>query len=440
MKFCPNCGAKIVLENAKFCHECGFNLFGAKQRVEVPTYSEDEKVENNELKYYKGSASKYSVSNGIVTIKYHAIESDSIKTLVIPSSVTKIESGGINIVKSNSVLDPSKAYGGCINLECIEVSSDNKVYKSINGDLYNKEGTSLIQYAVGKKSEVFNVPEGVVKIGLGALFGANNLKKIVLPKSFGDDEFILGLPKEQYVEIEIHKDNPNYKVVNGHVYSKDGKLFVMYNGRKGEKTFVVPNGVTVVDNCAFCDKEELERIVLPHGLVSIGEMAFDSCVNLSDINLPSSVTCLGTSCFACCECLEHITLPHGIKEIPPHAFESSGLVHLIVPGSVKVIGEYAFSGCNSLTHVVISSSVETIECEGFSFCDNLKEFLFFEGITTIKESALYGCNSLESIRLPKSLKTIECEAFEDCESLKTIYVVKGSKYSNLPEGVKVKEY
>ena len=88
----------------------------------------------------------------------------------------------------------------------------------------------------------------------------------------------------------------------------------------------------------------------------------------------------------------------------------------------------------------ISSSVETIECEGFSFCDNLKEFLFFEGITTIKESALYGCNSLESIRLPKSLKTIECEAFEDCESLKTIYVVKGSKYSNLPEGVKVKEY
>ena len=101
MKFCPNCGAKIVLENAKFCHECGFNLFGAKQRVEVPTYSEDEKVENNELKYYKGSASKYSVSNGIVTIKYHAIESDSIKTLVIPSSVTKIESGGINIVKSN---------------------------------------------------------------------------------------------------------------------------------------------------------------------------------------------------------------------------------------------------------------------------------------------------------------------------------------------------
>ena len=440
MKFCPNCGAKIVLENAKFCHECGFNLFGAKQRVEVPTYSEDEKVENNELKYYKGSASKYSVSNGIVTIKYHAIESDSIKTLVIPSSVTKIESGGINIVKSNSVLDPSKAYGGCINLECIEVSSDNKVYKSINGDLYNKEGTTLIQYAVGKKSEVFNVPEGVVKIELGSLFGANNLKKIVLPKSFGDDEFILGLPKEQYVEIEIHKDNPNYKVVNGHVYSKDGKVFVMYNGRKGEKTFVVPNGVTVVDNCAFCDKEELERIVLPHGLVSIGEMAFDSCVNLSDINLPSSVTNLGTSCFACCECLEHITLPHGIKEIPPHAFESSGLVHLIVPGSVKVIGEYAFSGCNSLTHVVISSSVETIECEGFSFCDNLKEFLFFEGITTIKESALYGCNSLESIRLPKSLKTIEFEAFEDCESLKTIYVVKGSKYSNLPEGVKVKEY
>ena len=158
--------------------------------------------------------------------------------------------------------------------------------------------------------------------------------------SLGYDEFILSVPLEQYVEIEIHKDNPNYKVANGHVYSKDGKVFVMYNGRKEEKTFVVPNGVTAIDNCAFSGKENLERIVLPHGLVSIGEMAFEGCSNLSEINLPSSLTTLESSCFACCEYLEHITLPHGIKEIPPHAFEPSGLVHLVVPGSVKVIGEY----------------------------------------------------------------------------------------------------
>ena len=100
MKFCPNCGIKIVLESAKFCHECGFSLFDVKQKIEIPRDIEDEVVEKEELKKYKGSASLYSISNGIVTIKYRAIDCDSIKKLVIPSSVSKIESGGINIVKS----------------------------------------------------------------------------------------------------------------------------------------------------------------------------------------------------------------------------------------------------------------------------------------------------------------------------------------------------
>ncbi len=28
MKFCPECGTKLMTENAKFCHECGFKFNG----------------------------------------------------------------------------------------------------------------------------------------------------------------------------------------------------------------------------------------------------------------------------------------------------------------------------------------------------------------------------------------------------------------------------
>ena len=67
----------------------------------------------------------------------------------IPASVTSIE---------------KKAFYACISLQSITVSEDNNTYKSIDSDLYTKDGTTLIQYAIGKTETSFAIPSSVISI------------------------------------------------------------------------------------------------------------------------------------------------------------------------------------------------------------------------------------------------------------------------------------
>ena len=74
-------------------------------------------------------------------------------------------------------------FSECLGLKKIIVDESNEHFKSIDGNLYTKDGRSLIQYAIGKEDTEFTVPEGVTRIEYGALNYANSLKKINLPTS-----------------------------------------------------------------------------------------------------------------------------------------------------------------------------------------------------------------------------------------------------------------
>jgi len=58
-----------------------------------------------------------------------------LKSVVIPPVVTNID---------------NKAFKGCTNLASISVDESNTVYKSIDGVLYNKQETELIQWPAAK--------------------------------------------------------------------------------------------------------------------------------------------------------------------------------------------------------------------------------------------------------------------------------------------------
>ena len=53
----------------------------------------------------------------------------------------------------------------------------------MDGNLYGKDGTRLIQYATGKTQKSFVVPDGVTAIEYGAFQNAKRLKEIILPST-----------------------------------------------------------------------------------------------------------------------------------------------------------------------------------------------------------------------------------------------------------------
>ncbi len=76
----------------------------------------------------------------------------SIKKIDIPATVTEI--------------DPS-AFAACSSLTAINVSDDNPNYKSVDGVLFNKDGTELL-WCPKRASDRYEVPSGVKRIATGA--------------------------------------------------------------------------------------------------------------------------------------------------------------------------------------------------------------------------------------------------------------------------------
>lgn len=70
--------------------------------------------------------------------------------------------------------------------------------------------------------------------------------------------------------------------------------------------------------------------------------------------------------------LKEIILPNTIKEIGENAFDKcTGLASVTIPNSVTTIGRCAFYDCSELTSITIPDSVTTIEWRAFQGCSGL---------------------------------------------------------------------
>jgi hypothetical protein len=92
----------------------------------------------------------------------------SLTSVVIPASVTSIG---------------TEVFLDCESLTSIAVDENNENYKSVDGNLYSKDGKTLIQYAIGKKNEEFVIPTGVASIGENSFLGCKSLTRITVPDS-----------------------------------------------------------------------------------------------------------------------------------------------------------------------------------------------------------------------------------------------------------------
>lgn len=99
--------------------------------------------------------------------------------------------------------------------------------------------------------------------------------------------------------------------------------------------------------------------------------------------------------------------------------------NVIVPDSVRIIGECAFRGNMSIISVSLPESVVAIEKSAFMHCHSLKDINLPEGLIEIGFMAFCCCLSLESITLPNNLKRIGGSAFDSCYLISDITIPNG---------------
>lgn len=126
--------------------------------------------------YYCYSLTSVEIGGGVTSIREGAFsDCRSLTSIAIPNSVTSIEMG---------------AFAGCSGLTSITIPNS---VTSIGGSAFYR-CSSLNSITIGS---------GVTSIGDSAFNGCTNLKN-----------------------ISVDKNNPNYKVVDGHLYDKNDKMIV----------------------------------------------------------------------------------------------------------------------------------------------------------------------------------------------------------------------
>ena len=336
----------------------------------------------------------------------------SLTSVVIPDSVTSIGDSAFSDCSSlTSVVIPDSvtsigegAFGYCSSLESVEVDENNEYYKDIDGNLYTKDGKTLIQYAIVKTDASFTIPDSVEIIGDYAFGYCFSLTSVVIPDSvtsIGDSAF---------------------------------------SGCPSLTSVVIPDSVTSIGSYAFSDCSSLTSIVIPDSVEIIGEMAFAVCSSLTSVVIPDSVTSIGKYAFAVCSSLTSIEIGDGVTSIGFWAFyDCDSLTSVVIPDSVTSIGDCAFAYCDSLTSVVIPDSVASIGDDAFYSCSSLTSVVIGNGVISIGSWAFYNCSSLTSIDVDENneyYKDIDENLYtKDGKTLIQYAIGKTDASFTIPEGV-----
>ncbi|MBR1676301.1 MAG: leucine-rich repeat domain-containing protein, partial [Clostridia bacterium] len=303
------------------------------------------------------------------------------------------------------------AFLGCSRLTSVTVDENNQNYKSIDGNLYSKDGKTLMQYVIGKTATSFSIPDCVTSIGDDAFYKCSSLTIIEIPSSvtsIGDDAFYkcssltsIEIPSsvtsigyrafsdcnslyyvknnskltftfgsDDYGRIAyyariLEDKNGNRTFENERDIFKDDFLFEYVNNKYRLKAYLGKNDTVLLptdingQSYAIYEMRGVINVVIPEGVTSIGSSAFEYCSSLTSIDIPSSVTSIGDWAFRSCSSLKSVKFGENsrLASIGRDAFQDcSSLTSIAIPSSVIYIGEWAFFDCSSLTSVTFKNT------------------------------------------------------------------------------------
>ena len=244
--------------------------------LEATSATADFERDGDTLIHYTGTASAVSVPAGIKEIAPEAFaDQNGISKVYIPSSVEKIGEGAFRNctnLKEVSLSDgltaiESGAFAGCSSLSGFTLpktletigagvfSGDtalksvdigkNPLFSYVDGVLYDRDQTKLIEVMPGREAETLNMPTTVTDIERYAFWGQTYLKEVTLSPNLG----------------EI----PEY---------------------------------------AFSNCTNLQKVSIPYSVRKIAAKAFENCINLGNVTIPPSVTTIHDTAFDGCDNLK----------------------------------------------------------------------------------------------------------------------------------------
>ncbi len=365
------------------------------------------------------------------------------------------------------------AFDDCSGLTWIDVDPKNANYKSVNGMLLTKDGTTLVQGINGGVT----IPDGVTTIGNSAFSGCGGLWSVTIPASVTTiDQFAFwrcdGLASVTIPDGVTTINSGAFRYCNSLkrlMISQAGvDNFGAFNGYYTDLKVVIADGVTSIPDNAFKNCTGIKSVLIPGSVTTIGESAFEGCTGLECLSICSGVSTIKAKAFKGCTALEDLTIPSSVAYIGNDAFKDcDSLNYAVVPAAfntsdsektrifgitsasifgldvfVEAVGgiawTYTESGGEAMVYggssyvcaipkntagdIIVPSTlggypVTKIDHHAFADCDGITGVTIPYGVTEIKYSAFNDCDGLTSIVIPSSVTAIGNYSFYSCDNL-----------------------
>lgn len=221
-------------------------------------------------------------------------------------------------------------------------------------------------------------------------------------------------------------DGNNGRVWGDYAYQKYADQIVSFEIRNGitevgthafRKLFslidfdlVLPTSVTVLQGECF-ESSAIRKVELRDG-IGLEWSAFCDCrVTEGELYVPLNNGYLPKYCFANTG-FSKITIAEGFEEFLDHDYQDG-----------KPISDYssAFQGCRNITEIVLPTTLKRIGNSAFAYCTNLKKVVFGDKLIAL-DAHVFNDTALEAVILPQGLKKIGEKEFWNCNKLHSVYI------------------
>ncbi|MBR6967568.1 MAG: leucine-rich repeat protein [Ruminococcus sp.] len=315
----------------------------------------------------------------------------------------------------------------------------------------NHDGFYIVGNTIVDTGNIFErvITEGVEELGPDCLYTYSVVQELTLAKSvkkvYASSFTNQGRIFEIYVLnpdcefIDDLDDYPSGYYFNGVIYGYENSPAQEFAEKKGWnfqilgdqeyalasdgdlKFYVYSDHAMVV----YCDRRFEGDLVIPSEIqgVPVTEIvpgSFNNVPGLRSVVIPDSVKKIGDAAFMESEALESVTLPDDV-EIGAIVFRGTKWANdLLEKDGCIINNDTLIDGSGMKGDVVIPEGIRTIAPFAFQYDDDMTSVSIPDTVTTIGKGAFSCCNGLTSVVIPDSVSEIPPVCFYQCSGLEEV--------------------